>query len=81
MVTKETRFQLHLEGYEYDLSADLLTARVTRDKHPGLGAERANIEVPVSSRLRVLLDATISELRGNLESSGPQEEATEQSRQ
>jgi hypothetical protein len=58
---------LQLEGYEYDVSADLLTARVTRDKHPGF-LERAKVEVQICSRLRRLLDATTAELRHRLES-------------
>jgi hypothetical protein len=68
---------LQLEGYEYDLSADLLTARVVQESRLGSEDERANVDVPISSRLRSLLDATMSELQGALEAGGDHKQATE----
>jgi hypothetical protein len=51
---------LRLEGYEYDLTADCLTARVVRVGVPGQAAERTNIQVPVGYGLQRLIHGTLT---------------------
>ena len=38
-----------LEGYQYDLTADLMTAQVVRACPSGTEAEHADLEVPLAS--------------------------------
>lgn len=51
---------LQLEGYQYDLTADLLTARLVRQAGAASEAERFEVEIPVRHGLRRLLDETLT---------------------
>jgi hypothetical protein len=57
---KGTTLVLRLEGYEYDLSADYLTARVVRVGPPGTRAERASLEIPITFGLKRLIQGTLT---------------------
>jgi hypothetical protein len=51
---------LELEGYQYDRTADFLTAQVARWENDELEPERTDLEVPINCRLRPLIDATMT---------------------
>jgi hypothetical protein len=53
-----------LEGYQYDLTAELLTARLVRVGQAGrmTEAERSEVEIPICHGLRRLIDETLSML-------------------
>jgi len=51
---------LQLEGYQYDVTADFLTAQVVRTCASEAQAERANLEIPISFSLRRLIHATMA---------------------
>jgi hypothetical protein len=51
---------LQLEGYQYDVTGDFLSAQVVRIGPPGAEAERAKVEVPIDGGLRTVIDATVT---------------------
>jgi hypothetical protein len=53
---------LRLEGYEYDVGADFLTARVVRVGGPKKASRPASGRVPVGYGLRRLIHATLTVL-------------------
>lgn len=59
---------LQLEGYQYDSTAELLTARVVHVGQVGPMTEvmRSDVEVPICRGLRKLIDDTMTELTGAL---------------
>jgi hypothetical protein len=60
---------LRVEGYEYDVAADFLTARVVRVVEGGgmTEANRFSVEVPVGAELRKLIEGTLKALDGLVE--------------
>jgi hypothetical protein len=61
---------LEVEGYRYDVTADLLTVHVVRDGREGSEAERAELDIPISTGLRTLVQSTMAHLRDSL-ATGP----------
>ena len=51
---------LQLEGYQYDLTADFLTAQVVSTCAGEAQAKRTNLEIPISSSLRRLIHVTMA---------------------
>lgn len=49
---------LRLEGYQYDITADLLTAHVIYVSAPKEN-QRARVEVPICDGVRSLIDETL----------------------
>ncbi len=57
-----------LEGYQYDLTADLLTARLVWVGQAGkiTAAERCDVGVPICQGLRRVIDETVRECSARL---------------
>ena len=53
-----SRVEGQVEGYEYDLTADMLTVRVVSGQ-PGMRAERSAVDINITGALRGLIDASI----------------------
>ena len=60
-----SRVEGQVEGYEYDLTADMLTVQVV-SRQPGMGAERSAVDINITGALRGLIDATIMHLSSGL---------------